>query len=155
MLTGAANETIYYSSVFRHGVDEKRRVQIPAKWRPLDPNVELSLILWPHGNMNEACLLVLPPTEWKSLADKLKVMPFMDSKATVLRRLMGTKSAQVALDRAGRICLPEEFAAAIGIVNEAVLVGLVDRFQIWSPERHQIVSAEDEAMANEVYQLLS
>jgi MraZ protein len=79
----------------------------------------------------------------------------MDSKATVLRRLMGTKSAQVALDRAGRICLPEEFAAAIGIVNEAVLVGLVDRFQIWSPERHQIVSAEDEAMANEVYQLLS
>ena len=27
-------ETTYYNSIDRHGVDEKRRVQVPAKWRP-------------------------------------------------------------------------------------------------------------------------
>ena len=30
-------ETTLYNSSYRHGVDEKRRVQIPAKWRPTKP----------------------------------------------------------------------------------------------------------------------
>jgi DNA-binding transcriptional regulator/RsmH inhibitor MraZ len=37
----------YYNSCYRHGVDEKRRVQIPAKWRPEEPGTELTVILWP------------------------------------------------------------------------------------------------------------
>ncbi len=41
-------EPTYYNSRFRHGVDEKRRVQIPAKWRPQKPTGELTLILWPR-----------------------------------------------------------------------------------------------------------
>src|ERR1700758_3660426 len=27
-------------ALYRHGVDEKRRVQIPAKWRPAEPNIK-------------------------------------------------------------------------------------------------------------------
>jgi hypothetical protein len=38
------------------------------------------------------------------------------------------------LDKAGRICLPEGMARAAGIKDEAVLVGLLDRFEIWNPE---------------------
>ncbi len=149
------NASVFYTSVFRHGVDEKRRVQIPAKWRPADPDVEFTLIMWPNGGVSEACLLVLPPTEWQGLVDKLRAMPFADAKAQALRRLIGTKSAQVAIDRAGRICLPEEMAKTVGIDKEVVFVGLVDRFQIWSPERHASASAEDEALASEAFQLLS
>ena len=37
----------YYNSLYRHGVDEKRRVQIPAKWRPARSGVEFTLIFWP------------------------------------------------------------------------------------------------------------
>ena len=149
-----SNNVIFYSSVFRHGVDEKRRVQIPAKWRPADPEVEYTLIMWPHGGSSDACLLVLPPSEWEVLVAKLKAMPFAEPRAQALRRLVGTKSAQVPIDRAGRICVPEEMARAAGIEKEVVLVGLVDRFQIWSPERHAAVSVEDEALASEAFQLL-
>ena len=148
-------ESIYYSSLFRHGVDDKRRVQIPAKWRPSDPDYVYSLILWPHGTEADACLLVLPPDEWRTLVDKLKAMPFADPKAQALRRLIGMKSAQATLDKAGRICLPEEMAKTVGIEKEAVLVGLLDRFQIWGPERHAKVKAEDESVAAEAFQLLS
>jgi len=38
------SETIYYNSLFRHGVDEKRRVQIPAKWLPTEGSVEFAMI---------------------------------------------------------------------------------------------------------------
>lgn len=149
-----SNETIRYVSLFRHGVDEKRRVQIPAKWRPSQPDVELTLILWPNGSQAEANLLVLPPLEMNALADKIRLMPFADAKASALRRLLGSKSASVTLDKAGRICIPEYMAKAVGIEAEAVLVGLVDRFEIWNPERYETVSAVDAALLPEAFKLI-
>src|SRR3954447_7756008 len=154
MPNSVTNEVIYYNSLFRHGVDEKRRVQIPAKWRPSEPDVEFTLIPWPNGALSEANLLVLPPAEMNALAEKIRSMPFADPKASALRRLLGSKSASVSLDKGGRICLPEAMAKAVGIDKEAVLVGLVDRFEIWSPERYETVSAVDAALLPEAFKLI-
>jgi MraZ protein len=151
MAASAPNEVIYYNSFYRHGVDEKRRLQIPAKWRPSAPDIEFTLILWPKGSQADACLLVLPPDEWVSLVQKLKALPFADPKAETLRRILGRKSDRVALDKAGRICLPEGMARAAGIESEAVLLGLVDRFEIWNPERFESSTAVDEQLSSEAF----
>jgi MraZ protein len=153
MSATGSSAAIYYNSVYRHGVDEKRRLQIPAKWRPSEPNTEFTLILWPKGNMQDACLLVLPPAEWLELVQKLKALPFADPKAEVLRRLIGRNSDRVTLDKGGRICLPEPMAKAAGIEvdKEALLLGLVDRFEIWNPERFAAISAVDEHLSPEVF----
>jgi DNA-binding transcriptional regulator/RsmH inhibitor MraZ len=45
-------------------------------------------------------------------------------------------------------------AKAAGIKAEAVLVGLLDRFEIWSPERFDKVTAADEIMAQEAFKLM-
>jgi MraZ protein len=148
------SEPIYYNSLYEHGVDEKRRVQIPAKWRPAKADVQFTLILWPKGNMSEACLLVLPPEEWQALVQKLKAMPYSDPKAEALRRILGRKSDRVTLDKAGRMCLPEAMARAVGIEKEAILVGLLDRFEIWSPSRYQTASAVDDQMLPEAFKLI-
>ena len=147
------NEPIYYNSTYRHGVDEKRRVQIPAKWRPATPEV-LTLLLWPKGTMTEACMLVLPPREWEALVQKLKAMPYSDPSAEALRRLLGRKSDRVTLDKGGRICLPEAMAKSAAIDKEAMLVGLVDRFEIWNPERHLAASAVDDQLLSEAFKLI-
>ncbi|HZV35683.1 MAG TPA: hypothetical protein VFB72_14000, partial [Verrucomicrobiae bacterium] len=102
--TDTDNKTIHYTSLFRNAVDEKRRVQIPAKWRPSEPDVEFTLILWPNGGQPDANLLVLPPTEMKALAEKIRAMSSADPKASALRRLIGSKSASVSCDKVGRIC---------------------------------------------------
>ena len=47
------------------------------------------------------------------------------------------------MDKAGRICLPDEMARGAGIKNEVLLVGLLDRFEIWNPERYEKVQAAD------------
>src|SRR6266496_4406161 len=147
------SEPIYYNSHYRHGVDEKRRVQIPAKWRPTEPEV-LTLVLWPKGALAEACLLVLPPKEWEALVQKLKAMPFADTRAEALRRLLGKKSDRVTLDKGGRICLPEAMAKAAAIGKEAMLIGLLDRFEIWNPERYETASAVDDEMLSEAFKLI-
>src|SRR6266498_3089853 len=110
-----------YNSVFRHGVDEKRRIQIPAMWRPTEANLQFTLIVWPQRREG-VCLRVLPPKELADLMASLDAMPDGDPNKTILKRIIGSKSTQVALDKAGRICVPEEMARAAGFKDEVILV---------------------------------
>ncbi len=144
---------IYYNALYRHGVDEKRRVQIPAKWRPAEPDVEFTLVLWPKAKEGP-CLRVLPPKQMATLMRDIDAMPNHDPNKVVLKRFIGSKSIQAPLDKGGRICLPEEMATAAGITDTAVLVGLLDRFEIWSPERYENVKNSDAVMAQEAFKLM-
>jgi len=143
----------YYNSSYRHGVDEKRRVQVPAKWRPAKSGTELTLMVWPKSKEGP-CLRALPPEKMAELMHDINVMPNTDPNKVVLKRFIGSKSVQVALDSVGRICIPEEMAKAAGITEEAVMVGLLDRFEIWDPERYEKVTASDEIMAQEAFKLM-
>jgi MraZ protein len=143
----------YYNSSYRHGVDEKRRVQIPAKWRPTEPGIEFTLVLWPKSHVGP-CLRVLPPEQMAALMKDITAMPNTDPSKVVLKRFIGSESVQAPLDKVGRICLPEEMARAAGIEDHVVLVGLLDRFEIWSPERFEKVKAADAVMAQEAFKMM-
>jgi len=147
------NETICYNSSYRHGVDEKRRVQIPAKWRPTKPGVEFTLVLWPKSPAGP-CVRVLPPEQLAALMRDIGAMPNSDPNKVVLKRFIGSESVQAPLDKSGRICLPDGMAKAVGIAEEAVFVGLLDRFEIWSPEGYNKVKAADAVMASEAFKLM-
>jgi MraZ protein len=153
MQPDATSEPTYYNSIYRHGVDEKRRVQIPAKWRPAEAGTELTVVLWPKAKEGP-CLRVLPPQQMAALMKDITSMPNSDPNKGVLKRFIGSGSEQVALDKTGRICLPEEMAREAGISDEVVLVGLLDRFEIWSPERYEKVRAADAVMAQEAFKLM-
>jgi MraZ protein len=146
-------QATYYNSLYRHGVDEKRRIQIPAKWRPAKAGVEFTLVLWPKSKEGP-CLRVLPPVEMAKLMRYLDALPNTDPNKVVLKRVIGSESVQVTLDKGGRICLPEEMASAVEIRDEAILVGLLDRFEIWNPERYEKVKVSDAVMAQEAFKLM-
>lgn len=147
------SEAIYYNSLYRHGVDEKRRVQIPAKWLPTSGTVEFTLILWPKA-IEGPCLRVLPPQEMAELMASIDAMPNTDPNKVVLKRFIGSESVQVMADKSGRICLPDEMAKRADIKAEAVLVGLLDRFEIWNPNAYEKVKASDAVMAHEAFKLM-
>ena len=146
-------EPTYYNSSYRHGVDEKRRVQIPAKWRPGESGVEFTLVLWPKAKEGP-CVRALPRRQMVALMRDIDAMPNSDPSKVVLKRFIGSESVQAPLDKVGRICLPEEMAKAAGISDEAVLVGLLDRFEIWNPERYEKVKTSDAIMAQEAFKLM-
>jgi len=143
----------YYNSWYRHGVDDKRRLQIPAKWRPNTEGIEFTLILWPKS-AEGPCVRVLPPKQMAVLMRDIDAMPNSDPNKGVLKRFIGSESIQAPLDKTGRICLPETMAKAAGIGEEAVLVGLLDRFEIWSPEKFNRVKASDVIMAQEAFKMM-
>lgn len=66
-----------------------------------------------------------------------------------LERLIGTSSFLVSLDPRGRLALPEEFARQTKIQLEALLVGRLDRFEIWDPETFN-TSQRDSVIAEDL-----
>jgi DNA-binding transcriptional regulator/RsmH inhibitor MraZ len=50
--------------------------------------------------------------------------------------------------------MPDEMARAAGIKDEVVLVGLLDRFEIWNPSRYENVKAADAVLASEAFKLM-
>lgn len=128
-------------------------MQVPAKWRPAAAGTEFTLIVWPKAKEG-TCLRVLPPKEMAELMQTIDAMPNADPNKTVLKRNIGGESEQVTLDKSGRICLPEAMAQAAGITDEVILVGLLDRFEIWNPERYQKVREADAFMASEAFKLM-
>src|SRR5271154_1446654 len=146
-------EPTYYNSCYRHGVDEKRRVQVPSKWRPEKDGTELTLMLWPQHQAG-SCLRVLPPEQMVKMKTDIDAMPNGNPNKVVLKRFIGSESVQVSLDKSGRICLPEEMAGAAAIKDDVVLVGLLDRFEIWNPDRYKKVKAADAVLASEAFKLM-
>ena len=145
---------VFYNSIYHNAVDEKRRVQIPSKWRPLEEDFQFTLILWPKSGAKQEYILALPPEPLGALVEKLKAMPYSDPKADSLRRLLGKNSDQVTVDKAGRIMLPEGMSKGAGITRQAVLIGSWDRFEIWSPDRYEAASQVDDALASEAFKLI-
>ena len=153
MALNETTEPTYYNSEYKHGVDEKRRVQIPAKWRPAESGIELTVVLWPKAKEGP-CLRVLRPDQMAKLMRDLDAIPNADPSKGALKRFLGSHSEQVALDKVGRICLPERLAKVVGIGAEAVLVGLFDKFEIWSPERYENVKASDAVLAPQAFNMM-
>jgi MraZ protein len=144
-----------YNARYDNTVDEKRRVQIPSKWRTEgQAESEFMLILWPSGAQKDACLMVLPPPVAQRLKEKVNALPFGDPQAEALRRFLGRKSDIVVCDKAGRITLPELMTKAVGIEKQAVLIGMFDRFQIWNPKRYEEVTRAEDALAAEAFKLI-
>ncbi len=114
-------------------VDEKRRVQIPAKWRPDETGAEVTIVPWEtaHG----MSLRVFPQAQFLKMVEKIESMPEGSVERDELMRKVGRNSEQVTIDTVGRITLPDGMLKAAGLSTQAVLVGVVRVFEIWNPDR--------------------
>jgi MraZ protein len=144
---------ILYLSSFTHGLDEKRRTQVPAPWREEGENTKLTLVIWPKHKAG-TCLRGMTEQEFAKLIAEIDAMPRGDASKGTLRRLIGSGSVQVTLDKAGRVLIPDDFAKAAGITSEALFVGCIKYFEIWNPARHGSAKAVDEMSASEAFALM-
>ena len=143
-------EKITYDSLHRYSVDPNRRVQLPFPWRSSRP-VEFTMIVWPQHECGP-CLRVLPSEEMEKLREKINNMPAAEK--TSLKRHIGSSSARVSLDSAKRLAIPGEMAEAVGLKEEAVFAGMLDYFEIWTPQRYAELKALQKSDLTRAIQLL-
>jgi len=137
---------------YRFGVDEKRRLQVPAKWRPEDPS-EFTIIVWPKSPCGP-CLRVLPRAAMTKVWDEINAMSNDNPNKGPIKRYIGSESEQLPVDKAGRVCLPEEKVQAADIGKEVVMVGMLDWIEIWNPDRYEKVKAAEASFAAEALKML-
>jgi MraZ protein len=82
---------------------------------------------------------VLPPPMVASLYEKIAAVPMADSEAQEEIGLFFASAQDFAFDKQGRIALNEALRSHAGIGREAVLVGSMSRFSIYSSERWSLV----------------
>lgn len=143
-----------FVSEFENRVDDKRRLQVPSDWRQGREGMRLLLLPMPKRLWRPACVMAVTPERFRNMVRDLRQMKVMDDRADSLRRLLSTRTSAVETDTAGRICLPEHLAKAVEIRDRAVLAGMLDWFEIWSPERYSQLQPGDEERSAEAYQML-
>ena len=114
---------------YKHSVDDKGRMAIPAKFRKsLAGGVVVTRGIDPH-------LYIFPAEEWAKLADKIAKLSITQANSRAFSRHMLGGASEAEIDSQGRILIPEYLRKHAGISNQAVVIGLYDRVEIWSDER--------------------
>jgi MraZ protein len=149
MTPAPTRQALCYNGEYRHGVDESRRVMIPSKWRPKGAPAEFTVLLWPIAVGDY--LLVLPPERWNGLLENLKRQSLSNENVAAIERAIGSASAGVVLDRFGRLVLPDNLARSAGIEKDAALVGWLDKYEIWDPEKYEAARLKDQKLAAEIF----
>jgi division/cell wall cluster transcriptional repressor MraZ len=146
---GRSTTSRSYHGQFRYVVDAGRRVMIPKSWRPDDRVTQFVALLWPiqPSDPSDVHLVMLPPEEWQARLAKMKEANLTDSEAAQMERSIAVRSAQLYLDKVWRFCLPAELADGAGVSKEALFVGRLRLFEIWSPERYRPELLENQSVA--------
>ena len=95
----------------------------------------------------DQCLAVYTEAEWARLESQLAALPAFSKQVKALTRLLVSRAADCELDVQGRILLPPTLREAARLERDAVVVGVLNRFEVWSPESWDGFVKESEAAA--------
>jgi MraZ protein len=119
------------SNNFRHNVDSKNRLFVPAKYRE-----ELGESFVVSQSIRGNYLKIYSHEEWEKYIAPIKLLPRKTSEAA-LRFLIGN-SIEVSPDGQGRIILPPSMLEFASIVKGTVIIGCGDYAEIWAEEAFEI-----------------
>ena len=120
---------------YRHGLDAKNRIFIPAKLRD-----ELGATFVIAKDIREKCLKIYSLAGWEAYIE-----PLRDQKRKLsekIMRFLHASMAQATPDSQGRVVLPAELVEHAGIEKETVIVGCGDYAEIWSEQAYDQLKSE-------------
>ena len=124
---------------FRHSLDAKNRLFIPAKFRE-----ELGESFVVAKLMRGECLRVCSAAEWDKYLEPIRNLNRKDSEKIV--RALTKEAIQVSPDAQGRVVLSSALIEKAGLEKNAVIIGCNDYVEIWSEAAYQrMLDEEDES----------
>ena len=113
---------------YSHNLDEKNRLMIPSKFREqLTDKFILTRGL-------DGCLVIYSINEWENITSKLNNLPFTKKDARNFLRFIASNAVDLQFDKQGRIVIPNNLKVYSNIIKECVVIGVLDKIEIWSKE---------------------
>jgi DNA-binding transcriptional regulator/RsmH inhibitor MraZ len=94
------------------------------------------------------CLTIIPRTVLDAIRAKAAALP--GAQRTLALRRIGSESRQVAIDKHGRLSLPDEFCKQLKLSGEVTLVGVVETFEIWNSDEWKSAKAPQKAASDPI-----
>lgn len=113
---------------FQHNLDDKGRLMIPARFREL---LEGGAYITQGF---DKCLMVMTEAYFKQVYERIEAMNLADPTARLLRRLILSNAYPIEVDKVGRILVPQNLRAFLGIASgELIVAGQGEYFEVWTP----------------------
>lgn len=119
---------------YRHRLDDKGRLIIPAKLRAqLTENFVMTRGL-------DGCIFIYRSDEWEKLEEKLASLPLTRKDARAFVRFFYAAATETTLDKQGRVNITESLCQYAHLNKECVIVGVSNRIEIWDLERWEEIN---------------
>ncbi len=127
---------------YEHSLDEKKRISLPKSFRKdLGKKVVMTRGL-------DNCLFVYSRANWEKVAAKLQELSFAQADTRGFNRFILSGAAEVEVDSAGRILIPEHQKEFAGLKKNVIFTGVSDRVEVWDAENWKTYKARIEKQAD-------
>jgi MraZ protein len=125
---------------YQYQVDEKGRVSLPAAFRREAPDQRFVLI-----QAYPPALALYPESEWGGVEERLRELVRHQPEARTYVLSVMANAVEVTPDGQGRILIPGRLKEAANLDTQALLVGAIDKIEIWNPAQFEAVIKEGAA----------
>jgi MraZ protein len=112
---------------YEHSLDTKGRVILPAKFRP---QFERGGYLTQHS---EGCLALWTLAEFERQMEGMQERAASGKVDRNRARLWASNSAEVEIDRQGRMAIPAHLRTFARLDADVLVHGAIDRVELWNP----------------------
>lgn len=112
---------------YRHGIDSKGRLAIPARLRD-----ELGAVFYVTIGL-EHSLMILTEAGFTSIVEKMRSLPMAEAQKL---RFFFANALRCEPDKQGRILLPQELRNYAHLTENAVILGFGDKAEIWDADTY-------------------
>jgi MraZ protein len=111
-------------------LDAKGRLAMPSRYR---------------DELDSRCngQLIVTIDEWEQIEAKLRALPSLREENRRLQRLLIGNAVDLELDGSGRFLVPPRLREYAKLDKKAMLVGQLNKFQLWDEDAWNAVSAAD------------
>ncbi|MUV13792.1 division/cell wall cluster transcriptional repressor MraZ [Noviluteimonas gilva] len=117
-------------------IDDKGRLAIPTSYRDVVARECGNQLVVTYNPFDAGCLYIYPMPAWERVRDQVNALPRTKSVSRNLQLKLVGAATFVEPDASGRISLPASHRNATGLEKKAVLLGMGDKFELWSEQSH-------------------
>ncbi|WP_440210360.1 division/cell wall cluster transcriptional repressor MraZ [Actinobacillus pleuropneumoniae] len=126
-------------------IDNKGRIAIPTRYRAELREQHEGVLVF-TVDIRQPCLLLYPLHEWETVEQKLLALSNFDPMQRRIQRVMQGFATECEMDAAGRILLSPTLRQHAQLEQQIMLVGQLNKFEIWQDKQWQSQIAEDLAL---------
>jgi MraZ protein len=129
-------------------LDDKGRLILPAKFRD---ELADGLVI---AKFQERCLAIWPSSVFVEMTKTVRSASSSQLDVRDYQRMLASGASNETPDKQGRITVPPDLRSYAGLDKDCVVVGAIDRVEVWNPAAWARYSAEKEPAFAELNQAL-